>query len=61
MLGIYIAPEERKVLDAINSSGLTSMRVIGRGTLTVDAKEVTKTEKFKGYVKQAKIIVEQQQ
>ena len=51
--------DEQKVLDAIKESGLKSMRVIGRGTLVVDAKEVTSTDKFKVYAREAKKIVEQ--
>jgi hypothetical protein len=51
--------DEQKVLDAIIQSGLKTMRVIGRGTLVVDAKEVTGTDKFKSYTEQAKQIVEQ--
>lgn len=56
IIGTYVAPDELEVLNAINSSGLKSMRVVGRGTLTVDSKEVTKTDKFKTYVRQAKRI-----
>lgn len=59
MLGTYIDPDKQKVLEAINNSGLKTMRVVGRGTLIVDAKEVTNTKKFKDYVEQAKSIVEQ--
>ncbi len=59
MFGIYVDPDEQKILNAIDNSGLQSMRVVGRGTLMVDAKEVTSTEKFKAYAKQAKIIVDQ--
>lgn len=59
MLGVHVDLDEQKVLDAINQSGLKSMRVVGRGTLMVDAKEVTRTEKFKDYARQAKSIVDQ--
>lgn len=55
---ISISSEEQRVLDAIKDSGLKSMRVVGRGTLVVDAKEVTNTDKFKDYAKEAKKIVE---
>ncbi len=58
MIGTYVTPDEQKVLDAINNSGLTTMRVVGRGTLTVDVKDVTKTDKFRSYVEQAKNILE---
>ena len=57
IFGVYVDQDERKVLEAINQSGLKSMRVIGRGTLLVDPKEVTNTDKFKSYVEQAKSIV----
>ena len=57
IFGVYVTPDEQKILDAIDQSGLKTMRVIGRGTLTVDVKEVTNTEKFKGYVAQAKQVV----
>jgi hypothetical protein len=50
--------DEKKVLEAIKESGYTTMRVVGRGTLVVDAKEVTGTDKFKKYTEQAKEIVE---
>lgn len=53
-----ISSDEQKVLDAINDSGFKSMRVIGRGTLVVDTKEVTNTNKFKSYAEEAKKIVE---
>ncbi len=58
IFGVYVYPDEQKVLDAINKSGLKTMRVLGRGTLWVDSKEVINTEKFKAYVEQAKSIVE---
>lgn len=50
--------EEKKVLNAIKRSGLKTMRVVGRGTLIVDTREVTNTDKFKSYARQAKEIVE---
>ncbi|VAW75776.1 hypothetical protein MNBD_GAMMA12-1352 [hydrothermal vent metagenome] len=56
IIGTYVAPDEQEVLNAINNSGLKSMRVVGRGTLTVDTKEVTNSPKFKEYVQQAKQI-----
>jgi len=60
MLGAYITPDEEEILKAINNSGLKTMRVMGRGTLVVDAQEVTKTDKFKDYAKQAKSVVAQE-
>jgi len=59
IIGVSVNPEEQKVLDAINESGLQTMRVVGRGSLTVDSKEVTNTAKFKTYVEQARSIVEE--
>jgi hypothetical protein len=56
---LLINSDEQKVLDAIIQSGLKTMRVVGRGTLVVDAKEVTGTDKFRSYAEQAKKIVEQ--
>lgn len=53
--------DEQKVLDAIMKSALTTMRVIGRGTLTVNTKEVTQTEEFKKYAKLAQQIVQKHQ
>jgi hypothetical protein len=60
ILGVYVSPDERRVLDAIDKSGLKSMKVVGRGTLTVDPKEVASSEKFKAYAEQAKSVVNQQ-
>jgi hypothetical protein len=46
-LGLAPTDDERKVLDALNKNGLKSMRVVGRGTLIMDAEEARNTEKFK--------------
>mgnify|MGYP000032352082 CR=1 FL=1 len=46
-----------KAIEDIEASGIKSMRVVGRGTLTVDVKEVTQTEKFKEYAQKAHEIV----
>ncbi len=58
----FIAPdnEEREILEAIKASGITSRRVVGRGTLTLDVREVTQSEKFKEYAEEAHKIVHQQ-
>ena len=56
--GTYIDAEEQQVLDALAESGLESRRVVGRGTLTVDPKEVTNTDQFKKYADLAKDVVE---
>jgi hypothetical protein len=60
ILGVYVSSDEQRVLDAIDQSGLKSMKVVGRGTLTVDPKEVTSSEKFKAYAEQAKSVVNRQ-
>ncbi len=57
LTGTHVDEEERRILDAIKDSGLKSMRVVGRGTLVVDPREVTGTEKFKQYVSQARQMV----
>lgn len=58
MLGFFgLSPEDKKILDSINRSGLKTMRVVGRGTLMVDAKEVTNTHQFKDYSKKAEQIL----
>ena len=59
IFGFGLSDEDKKVLSAISESGLTTMRVVGRGTLIVDAKEVTNTRKFKEYSKKARRIVAQ--
>lgn len=49
--------EEEKVLAAIKESNLQTMRVVGRGTLVVNTREVTKTDKFRKYAELAEQIV----
>ncbi len=57
MLGFYVGEEDRKVLEAVNKSGLKSMRVVGRGTLMVDPVEVTSSDTFKLHAERAKKII----
>lgn len=60
ILGIYITPSERVVLDALDAAekiGVDSHRVVGNGTLIVDSKQVRNTDKFKEYLKAARVVV----
>jgi S-adenosylmethionine:tRNA-ribosyltransferase-isomerase (queuine synthetase) len=57
LLKLELSVEDQRVLDALNSSKVASKRVIGRGTLTVNVLEITGSDKFKEYSKQASNIV----
>ncbi|CAE6947075.1 hypothetical protein ACOMICROBIO_GDFFDHBD_03401 [Vibrio sp. B1REV9] len=57
LLLLTVSEQEKKVLVALQTSEVTSRRVVGRGTLTVDAIEVTRTRKFQEYAEQASQIV----
>ena len=57
LLKLELSVEDQRILDALNSSKVTSKRVIGRGTLTVNVSEITGSDKFKEYSKQASKIV----
>jgi hypothetical protein len=57
LLKLTLSVEDQRILDALNSSKITSKRVIGRGTLTVNVSEITSSDKFKEYSKQASNIV----
>ncbi|EGR2840680.1 hypothetical protein [Vibrio cholerae] len=57
LLLLTVSEQEKKVLIALQTSEVTSRRVVGRGTLTVDAIEVTRTRKFQEYAEQASQIV----
>lgn len=50
-LGLEANKEERRVLDMLNKNGLPSMKVFGRGILTMDAIEVRSTESSKELIK----------
>ncbi len=50
--------EEQRILEAIEKSGFTTMRVVGRGTLTVDPREITNSAEFKRYTEKARLLVE---
>lgn len=48
------------VLEALNQAeqeGISSMRVIGRGLVTVDVNEVIKTQRFKEYRERAARLI----
>jgi hypothetical protein len=57
---LALSVEDQRVLEALNSSSVASKRVIGRGTLTVTVSDVTSSEKFKNYSKEASKIVASQ-
>ncbi|WP_158527212.1 hypothetical protein [Pelagibaculum spongiae] len=52
-----MSEEDRKILKALKDTGVASRKVVGRGTMTVDAKDVTSTEAFKAHSKRASEIV----
>lgn len=60
LLKLNISPEEQRVLDALNASTITSRKVVGRGTLTVNVKDITSSEKFREYSIKATRIVSYQ-
>ena len=53
----FSSEDEKKILDLIEKSEFKTRRVIGRGTLTIDSKEVFHSPKFKKYKKKKKKIV----
>jgi hypothetical protein len=55
---LWVTDEEQLILETLEGSGLKSMKVLGRGTLTVDPKEVSSTAKFKEYAKQVDKIID---
>ncbi|HAT1802597.1 TPA: hypothetical protein I8Z04_001255 [Legionella pneumophila] len=44
---IHPTDDEKKVIEALKNSNSKTMDVVGRGTLVMDAKEVTNSEKYK--------------
>lgn len=50
--------DEQKLIDALKENNMTSQRVVGRGTLVVDVKEVRSSPKFQEYARRAKQIVD---
>lgn len=57
LLGIIPTEEEQRILDKIKASQYTSMKVVGRGTLTMEAYEVASSAAFKKRTEQARQIV----
>lgn len=51
-------PEQRQILHKLEEVRLTSRRVVGRGTLTLDVQEATSTERFKQYVNSASSLMQ---
>ncbi|MGO2127516.1 MAG: hypothetical protein ACTH4U_02165 [Pseudoalteromonas prydzensis] len=56
---LNLSAEEQHVLNALNTSS-ASKRVIGRGTLTVKASDITSSDKFRTYTEKASVIVSYQ-
>lgn len=57
--GDHPISERARIEEAIRNSNYSTLRVVGRGTLTVDPKEVSDTTEFKKYAEKAKRIVRQ--
>lgn len=53
-LGLEANKEERYILDILDKNALPSMRIIGRGTLTMDAIEARSTDSSKELIKNIK-------
>ncbi len=49
-LGLSATKEEREILKHLRKKQSSSMRVVGRGTLTNDASQVRSTEKSKRFI-----------
>ena len=49
--------EHNEIVAALKESGMTSHRVVGRGTVTCDVSELRNTEKFKNLQEKASKIV----
>lgn len=55
-LGLKPTKEDKKIKDLVDNS-YNSLRVVGRGTIRIDPKEVRNTKEFKEALKKAKDIV----
>jgi len=55
--------EEREIIKALKNkdNGSQSMRVIGRGTLVMSAKDVRRSQKYKDLLENANKIVEKRE
>ncbi|MDR8523454.1 hypothetical protein [Shewanella fidelis] len=56
-LGLAPTKEERLILQKLNKKGSSSMRVVGRGTLTMSAVDARSTDKAKKFMKNLDSIV----
>ncbi|WP_440877646.1 hypothetical protein [Thalassotalea sp. PLHSN55] len=50
LFGLVPTKEEREILQQLRKKESSSMRVVGRGTLTMSAKEARDTEKSKKFI-----------
>lgn len=57
-VGVSPSDDEKKVIEALKNNGTGSMKVIGRGTLVMDAKDVTSSKKYKDLLAKADKIVQ---
>jgi hypothetical protein len=60
ILKLSLSTEDKEVLAALNASTVTSRKVVGRGTLTVNVSDITGSQKFKDYSEKAAAIVSSQ-
>lgn len=59
-MSFFKTEQDKKILDRIKRAkkmGITSMRVVGRGTLVMDPSELSQTEKVKAARQEAKKLV----
>lgn len=56
-LGLHPSERDKEMKQLVENS-YKSIRVVGRGTIKIDPKEVASTEEFKHAQEQAKLIVE---
>jgi hypothetical protein len=54
---IHPNDDEKKIIEALKNSNSKSMDVVGRGTLVMDANEVTNSEKYKKLLANANKIL----
>ncbi|MBB1337943.1 hypothetical protein [Pseudoalteromonas sp. SR44-2] len=57
-LGFGLTPQDKVLAEKLNNKSYSSLRVVGRGTLMVDASEVRKSISEQDLYKKAKEIVE---
>ena len=56
--GFGLTPQDKALADKLNNRSYSSLRVVGRGTLMVDASEVRKSISEQDLYNKAKKIVE---